>query len=248
MKPAGKRLACLALFLGAIMPLRADVVAEGQAAFAKRDYSTAADAFKSALSTQGPSAGLYYNLAMAEQKSGQRAQAAANLHRAVMLDPRMTDARMALSEIERSQGVPPARTDWREVIAERASLKTLVIAGCALAWLGAFLLPFVFFARARRLLPLVGAVALLAVGIGIFLSGYLADPRVSQRDLAIVSHGEGVSLLSAPADQSATVTRLPAAASVRVLQQRGEWTFCSAPGGEKGWAPSKFLEPVVPAA
>jgi hypothetical protein len=95
---------------------------------------------------------------------------------------------------------------------------------------------------------LVGAVALLAVGIGIFLSGYLADPRVSQRDLAIVSHGEGVSLLSAPADQSATVTRLPAAASVRVLQQRGEWTFCSAPGGEKGWAPSKFLEPVVPAA
>ena len=55
---------------------------------------------------QGPSAGLYYSLGIAEQKDGQRAQAAVNLRRAIMLDPRMVDARMALSEIERSQGVP----------------------------------------------------------------------------------------------------------------------------------------------
>jgi tetratricopeptide (TPR) repeat protein len=248
MKSAGRQVLPFFLFLAAMIPLRADLVADGQTAFARRDYSAAVNAFKSALSAQGPSAGLYYNLAIAEQKSGQHAQAALNLRRAIMLDPRMTDARIALSEIERSQGVPPTPLNWRELIAEHASPRALAIAGCVLGWMGAFLLLFVIFVRAGRLLPLAGAAGLLALGAGVFLASYLADPRVSERNVAIVNQGDGVRLLSAPADQSAAVTRLPSAAPVRVLQQRGEWTFCSAPGGEKGWAPSKSLEPVVPAA
>ncbi len=247
MKCAAKRLFfCFSLSLAVVIPVRADLIADGRAAFAKGDYSAASDAFRSALSTHGPSAGLYYNLAMAEQKSGQRAPAALNLRRAIMLEPRMTDARMALSEIERSQGVPPSPPDWRDFIAERAPLETLLIAGCALAWLGAFLILFVIFARAGRLLPLAGAIGVLVLGAGIFLSGYLADPRVSESNMAVVSQGDGIPLLSAPADQSPAVMRLPAAASVRILQQRGEWTFCRAPSGERGWAPSKSLEPVVP--
>ena len=98
------------------------------------------------------------------------------------------------------------------------------------------------------MLPLAGAAGLLAVGIGIFAFGYLADPRVSERNVAVVCESEGIPLRSAPADQSTAVTRLPSAAPVQILQQRGEWTFCSAPSGEKGWAPTKSLEPVVPAA
>ena len=106
MKFAGRLLISFCFLLAIVFPIRADVIEDGRAAFAKGDYPSAADAFKSALSSQGPSAGLYYSLAMAQQKSGERAQAALNLRRAIMLDPRMTDARMALSEIERSQGVP----------------------------------------------------------------------------------------------------------------------------------------------
>ena len=229
-------------------PLHADLILEGKAAFAKGDYPAAADAFRSALSTNDPSAGLYYNLAMAEQKAGQRAEAALSLRRALTLDPRMVDAQIALSEIERSQGVPRAPSNWREIVAEHAPIKTLLIVGTTIAWLGAFLLLFAIFARAGRMLPLAGAAGLLVLGVGIFLLGYLADPRVAERNLAVVRDSEGVSLLSSPANQSATVTRLPAASPVRILQERGEWTFCGAPGGEKGWAPSKSLEAVVPAA
>ena len=238
----------LVFFLGVAGPLQADLILDGKAAFAKGDYAAAADAFRSALSTNGPSAGLYYNLAMAEQKAGRRAEAALSLRRALMLDPRLIDARIALSEIERSQGVPLTRSSWREIVAEHAPIKTLLIAGCALAWLGAFLLLFAIFARAGKMLPLSGAVGLMVLGAGIFLLGYLADPRVSEDNVAIIRDSEGVTLLSSPANQSATVTRLPSASSVRILQERGEWTFCSAPGGEKGWAPSKSLEAVVPAA
>ena len=83
--------------------------------------------FRSALSTNGSSAGLYYNLAMAEQKSGRRAEAALSLRRALTLDPRMIDAQIALSEIERSQGVPLTTSSWREIVAERAPIRTLLI-------------------------------------------------------------------------------------------------------------------------
>jgi hypothetical protein len=237
----------LSCVLALASALQADVILEGKAAFAKGDHAAAADAFRSALSTNAPSAGLYYNLAMAEQKSGQRAEAALSLRRALTLDPRMIDARIALSEIERSQGIPLAPSSWREIVAEHAPIKTLLIAGSALAWLGAFLLLFAIFAKGGRIVPLAGATGLLVLGVGIFLLGYLADPRVSQRNVAVVRDGEGVPLLSSPATQSATLTRLPAASPVRILQERGEWTFCSAPSGEKGWAPSKSLEAVVPA-
>jgi tetratricopeptide (TPR) repeat protein len=248
MKCANRLLFCVGLLFVVVYSARADFVADGRAAFAKGDYPAAAQAFESALETLGPSAALYYNLAVVDQKRGEHAQAALNLRRAIVLDPRMTDARMALSEIERSQGVPPAPSNWRDVLAERAPLKTLLMVGCGLAWLGAFLLLFVVFMRDHRILPVTGAVALLAFGGAIFVFGYLADPRVSERNVAIVSQNSGVPLLSTPADQSAAVTKLPAAAAVRILQERGEWTFCSAPSGEKGWAPSKSLERVVPAA
>jgi tetratricopeptide (TPR) repeat protein len=246
MNYAGK-LSFVCLFLATVC-VRADTTADGNAALAKGDFPAAIRAFESALATQGPSAGLYYGLGIAEQKDGQRAQAAVNLRRAIMLDPRMADARMALSEIERSQGVPSVPASWREFVAERAPLKALLITGCALAWLGAFLLLFVVFVKAGRLLPLAGTVGLVAAGTGIFLIGYLADPRVSERNAAVVSEKEGVTLLSAPADQSAAVLRLPGAAPLRILRRIGEWTFCSAPDGERGWAPSKSLEAVLPTA
>ena len=73
----------LSFVLALASPLYADSILEGRAAFAKGDYPAAAEAFRSALSTNGPSAGLYYNLAMAEQKSGRRAEAAVSLRRAL---------------------------------------------------------------------------------------------------------------------------------------------------------------------
>ncbi|HEY5705486.1 MAG TPA: tetratricopeptide repeat protein [Terrimicrobiaceae bacterium] len=247
MNCAGK-LFFVCLFFVTVLCVHADTIQDGNAAFAKGDYPAAIRAFESALATQGSSAGLYYNLGISEHKNGQHAQAAVNLRRAIMLDPRMVDARMALSEIERSEGVPSARSTWRDFVAERAPLKVLLITGCVLAWLGAFLLLFAVFAMRCRLLPLLGAAGVVAGGIGIFLIGYVADPRVSERDAAVVLEKEGVTLLSLPADQSEVVLRLPSAASLRILRRSGEWTFCSAPGGERGWAPSKSLEPVLPSA
>jgi tetratricopeptide (TPR) repeat protein len=241
------KLLCGFLFLSALC-VRAETIQDGNAALAKGEFAAAIRAFESALATKGPSAGLYYSLGVAQQKDGQRAQAAVNFRRAIMLDPRMVDARMALSEIERSQGVPPVPPTWRDVVAERVPLKALVISGCVLAWLGAFLFLYVVFVKPARAWRLAGACGLIVAGIALYLTGYLADPRVFERDMAVVSEKGGVTLLAAPADQSATVLRLPGAAPLRVLGRSGEWSFGRAAGGEQGWVPSKSLEAVLPSA
>ena len=241
------RVALACLFL-AILSSRAETLDDGNIAFAKGDYPTAIRAFEAALKGRGPDAGTYFNLAIAQQKNAELAQAAVSLRRAIMLDPRMVDARVALSEIERSQGVPAVRRNWRETVSERVPLLALQIAGCALIWLGAFLLLFFTFVKRSRFYRPAGAIGLLLSGAGLFAIGYLADPRVFERNMAVVSDSRGLTLLTAPADKSAAVLRLPSAAPVRVLGRSGDWTLCSAPDGERGWAPSKSLEAVVPTA
>jgi len=248
MKNCVKRSLVWAFVLLPLVTARANPAEDGAAAFAKGDYAAAARAYEAAVATTGPDAGLYYNLAQAQLKDGQRPSAAVNLRRAIMLDPRLIDARMALSDLERSQGVPRTKSDWRAIVAEKAPLQILVVAGCALAWVGAFALLFAIFKSGRKFLPFLASSFLLGAGAVFFLAGTLSDPRLEERHTAVVLASEGVSLLAAPADQSATVARLPAGAALRVIQRSGAWTYCQAPTGEKGWTPAKSLESVVPAA
>lgn len=230
----------------------ADAISDGEASFASGDYPAAERAFQTALSSQGPSAGLYYNLAMAQMRNGQGPAAALSLRRALLLDPRMIDARMALSEVERSHSVPAGPSAWtarwRDILAENVPLKGLAIAGCVIGWAGAFLLLFAIFRSSRKFWPVTGSAMLMLAGLGIFLAATLADPRVSARDAAVVLEEKGASLLSAPADQSAVVAKIPAGTSVQVLRRSGDWTYCATSTGEKGWTSSKGIERVVPTA
>ena len=231
----------------------ASALTDADTAFAAGDYPAAMRAYESALSADGPSAGLYYNLAMTQLKLSQPAEASLSLRRAILLDPQMTDARVALSDIERSQGVPAAtaggwRAHWRQIIAEKIPLQALTITASVIAWVGAFAMLVAIFRSRRKFWPVVGAIALLAVGKGLFVVAYLSDPRVSERHSAVVLDAAGASLLSAPADQSAVVAKIPAGGNVYVHRKSGDWTYCETPNGEKGWTATKALERVVPTA
>jgi tetratricopeptide (TPR) repeat protein len=244
-------LVALVVFVGPA-PLRADAVADALTAFEAGDYPAALRAYESALSAEGPSAGLYYNLAMTQLRQSQPAEAALSLRRAILLDPQMTDARVALSDLERAQGVAAGPSHWsarwREILAEKVSLKALMILGCAAAWTGAFLLLVAIFRSRRKFWPVLGSLLLLVAGKGLFAASYLADPRVADRDAAVVLAGGGAALLSAPADQSAVVAKVPAGASLHVHRRSGDWSYCETAGGEKGWTPSKSIERVIPTA
>jgi tetratricopeptide (TPR) repeat protein len=230
----------------------ASALTDAQTAFTAGDYPAAMRAYEAALSSEGPSAGLYYNLAMTQLRLSQPAEASLSLRRAIMLDPRMTDARVALSDLERSQGVPAAPSGWmsrwREIVAEKVPLTALIIAGGVIAWIGAFLMLRAIFRRGRKFWPVTGSFALLALGKALFFVAYFSDPRVADRQAAVVLAGGGASLLSAPADQSAVVAKVPAGASVQVHRRSGDWSYCETSAGEKGWTATKSLERVVPTA
>jgi SH3-like domain-containing protein len=104
------------------------------------------------------------------------------------------------------------------------------------------------FRRGRKFWPVVGAFALLALGKGIFFVAYLSDPRIAERRAAVVLSEGGATLLSAPADQSAVIAKIPAGGSVHVRRRSGDWSYCETPSGEKGWTATKSLERVVPTA
>ena len=246
-----RRAALFLLFsalIAIVSTLRAGTMEDGNMAFARGDYSAAARAYETALSAGKPSAGLYYNLATAQLKNGQKPLAALNLRRAIMLDPRMSDARMALSEIERSQGISFQDRDWRTLLAERVALSVPAFAGAALFWAGAFFLLWAIFRKPGQFAPLAGAFFLLMIGGALLVAGFQADPKISGRHAGVILTDKEVTLLSAPADQSAALARLPGGSCVQILQRRGEWVYCEAPAGEKGWIPSNSVESVVPAA
>lgn len=220
---------------------------EGNAAFQKGDYPAAIRAYETAIAAHGPSAGAYYNLAIAQIKEGQRAQAAVSLHRALMLEPGMADARISLSEIERSQGVPLAKSNWLDLVAEKVPLSLVAGVGSAILWAGMFGLVFLIIRGKGNFGLLATGLVILIFGAALLGTGVLADPRLSQAQIGVIVAEKGAKLLSAPADQSPTVAALPPASSVQVIRKSGDWTYCEAATGEKGWLPSASVERVVPA-
>ena len=48
----------------------------------------------------------------------------------------------------------------------------------------------------------------------------------------------------APADNSTLAAKLPAGSRVRILERRGEWTYCALPDNDRAWIPSKLIERV----
>lgn len=221
---------------------------DAEAAFAQGDFAAAVQGFEAAIASGERSAGLYENLAAAQIKAGQRPQAVLSLHRAILLNPRSMDARMTLSDLERSLGVTRVPTGWREVVAERVPLQAMVIVGGALLWLGAFLLLYFGCRAGWKFWRVVAAVFCLLGGGTLAAMGFLSDPRWMQRDTAVVRVEDGLKLLSAPADQSETVASLPSGATVQILRRSGDWIYVRVPDGKTGWAPTPSLESVVPSS
>ena len=230
-----------------VVSARAGALQDAEAAYGRGDYAAAARSYETAIAgAPAPSAGLYYDLGMALMKNGQKPEAALAFRRSLLLDPRDDDARVSLSEIERSEGIPAVKDTWTDWLQQKAPLSGLLIAGTVVFWAGAFLLLGAFFRRSPRGGALAGAVVVILIGVALGAASLVSDPKLSNRKDGVLVAAKGVPLLSAPADQSAELAVLPPASCVRILRDSGEWTYCEAVTGEKGWLPSKNLQAVVP--
>lgn len=247
-KCPSKLLVLVATFFLAVSAVFADAVSEGVTAFDKGDFQAATRAFETAISANPPSAALYYNLGLAQRKAEQPAEAAVSFRRALMLDPGFIDARMALSDLDRSSGVTLSPANWKSSLAEKIPLAPLLYTGFVLFWIGAFTLILgVFASSARSGRTILGFGACLIGGL-LFYAAFVSDPRISDRDLAVLGGSKDVTLHSIPADRSEEVAKLPSGSPVRVLSRNGEWVFCESAAGSRGWAPANTILPVLPSA
>ncbi len=224
----------------------AEPVSDAISAYESGDFSKAARDFETALASGPKSAGLYFNLGQALKKQGETGSAALNFRRALMLDPRLMDARISLSDIERSKGIPLLPAGWKDQLIERVPLYPLLVSGFVLFWLGAFLWLVLAFQQSRNRLGLVVGLVLALLGGAIFTLAYIADPRFQWRDGAVVVAADGVSLLSAPAERSPLVAKLPAASSLRIIRTSGEWAYAKLGDGKSGWLPQNTITELLP--
>jgi len=237
----------LAILLLGAATAPASPIEEGLAAYEKGDFARAARSFETALASGPKSAGLYFDLGQSLKKEGDAGAAALNFRRALMLNPRLADARMALSDTERSKGIPLAATDWRDFLAERVALFPLLVVGFGIFWLGAFWLLAGLWLRSGPF-AMISACLLAVIGAAGFSAVYLADPRFAWRSAAVVISPEGASLLSAPADRSDVLAKLPPGSTVTWKRESGDWAYCATPDGKSGWMQAARVERVLPDA
>jgi tetratricopeptide (TPR) repeat protein len=239
----------LALAILSAAGLQADPLADARARYADGEYAQAAKLFEQALESSPPQASVLFELGRCLRKNGQEARAALNFRRALVLDPRFAPAGAALLETNTDLGLPKSGKTWRNHVLERIPTDTLALAGSVFFWLGMFAVTFLTFLRppnakgwfALGILCLAGGTASLALA-------WLCDPRVTDRNVALVLTTGGSTLLNAPADQSEKLASMPEGSTVTILSQRGRWFYGRLPDGKRGWFLTEGIFPLIPPA
>lgn len=228
-----------------ILAVSSTLAAE-QTPFEAGKYSEAVKAAEEKIASTAPTGEDYYNLALAQEKAGQRTQAALSYQRALLLDPGLSVARNARATLASASGVSLPPHNWKDDVTSIAHPDTLVLAGSLLFWGGVF----VFFlavqgSRPRGVVKAISVVAMI-LGTASQVTGWLVDGRVAPARPALVTAEGGVDVLTAPASNSTPVVKLPEGTPVGVLSPRGTWTYIDINGDIRGWVQTDRLTPVTP--
>lgn len=194
----------------------------------------------------GVSPEVFYNMAVAQQKSGKPLEAALNYRRVLVLRPDFLQARRNLDVLNVEDGVPLPRWTWREDLAAIVRPELLMLLGVAIAWTGAFGFVIFLFKKERKGALLFTAGAVFVIGSALGVTGYLSEPRVTEASTALVMRGGGVTVRENPVDSARAVVRLPAGSAIQVLSERSGWVFCTLPDGGEGWIKRSDVEFVIP--
>jgi len=191
---------------------------------------------------------LWYNLGLAEEKSGDLPAATLSFRRALVLNPTLTPARNALAAALGTLGVPAVASSggWREQIPARLHPKFMIVGGSIVGWLGLFLLVFAVMGKTRRT-PLIGlALAIAVLGYGFAIEGGMIDPRRLAADEAVVTARNAPALHVTPADSAATSGTLAPGSLITILSRNGMWWYVTDGFGQTGWIFSTTVTPLLP--
>ena len=257
--PSKRAASLLALFLliGSLACARATGTGEGgftegNRLYAAGQFADAAKAYEGAVHQGDYRANLFYNLANAYYRLGDRGRAILNYQRTLLLEPGHAEAAANLAFVRgralsesgtRPPGTLPA---VREALAgPGVDVYGWLAAGAG--WLGLLGLGLAIFRpRARvagTLLAVAGAAGcVLLIGIIDWLDGGLKSP---QRAVVLA---DDTPALYAPADNAKAIVRLPVGGEVHILSEQGPWEYVRLADGTRGWMATDKLGRVDPAA
>jgi tetratricopeptide (TPR) repeat protein len=189
------------------------------------------------------SADLFYNLGNAWFKLGDQGRAILNYERALVLDPRLEEARSNLQTALKIAGNEDQPT-LRERIGVYADYFPL-IASIAF-WIAAFcLLPAA--RKGGRFLPLWRSLCIAFAFISAGSAGMSFWVGSGSRDAnqALIVES-ATDLKYGPAVTARPVESLQIGQKIQLISERGDWTFCRASTDNLGWILTRKAERVIP--
>jgi hypothetical protein len=185
-------------------------------------------------------ANVFYNLGNTHFRLGSVGPAILSYERALALDPAHPEARANLTLVRGQSGGRVAERTWADRLILPATLNRFAVLAAVSFWAGAILLAWLLL---RKRGSALGWMALfLTWSIAVYCCAAAWHLRGNE-SLAIVLAKEADARL-APADRAGLAEKLPAGSRVRVLSERGAWTYCELPGQGRGWLPTDALERV----
>ena len=185
---------------------------------------------------------LFFNLGNIWFKEGEQGRAILNFHRSLVLDPNFTAAQQNLDSVLRSVGAADERSFYRWS-AFRPDFWLAFTVVCF--WIGAItaLLCVVsqrFRAPGRIALLVVGPIFFLSLGLTLWVGDGMKDPN-----LAVVVD-QSADVRYGPAASARTVVTMGAGQELRLIAERGDWTFCRLGSGLSGWICTRSVERIIP--
>ena len=211
---------------------------QGNALYATGDFAGAVGAYEGRVRRGDYTANLFYNLADAYYRQGNRGRAVLNYQRALILDPSHAEGRREPRFRARRA---PACTRARRVGFQRAS----VVHGGGVLVGGGGVGPGAGGTQvASRRLRVDDDGGCLPVRAGVAAIWSTDDGARSPSRAVIVA--DSAPALYAPADNSKVITNLTAGGEVRVLSDQGAWVYVLLNDGTRAWLASDKIERVVP--
>ena len=212
-------------------------------AYQKGKYEEAKVDYIQIAGTRQYSADLFYNLGNAWFKLGDQGRAILNYERALILNPRLEEARSNLQTTLKIVGNDD-RPTFREQIGAYADYFPL-IASVAF-WIAAFCLLPAWRTRGRfamiwRSLCISAAfICIGATGLTFWVGSGSKDPN-----RAVVVE-PATDLKYGPAVTARPVESLQIGQHLQLISERGDWSFCRASSDNLGWIPTRKAERVIP--
>ena len=229
-------------FLPAALAQGDETFAKANQDFADGKFKEATAAYEELVRAKQWSASLFYDLGNCYFRTADFGRAILNYERALALEPNHPEAQANLRIARDRARALELQQGWAERLLSFANLNQYSIAAAATFWLGLFGLIWLFLAR-RSAMVFLFSLFSLGVCAGLVYAVFSIGHGNKGAALAIVT-GNAVNARVATADSAGTVLALPAGSEVRILSERGDWTYAALPNNLRGWIPAKAVETV----